>query len=58
MAGEALWMTIAIPAGTYDRLAIELEPISGLTQVDAKGLTVLRGGRLDLRSFRLLPPTK
>jgi len=48
-------VTVAWPAGDYDKLAIELEPIIGLTKLDAKGLTVLRGGRLDLRGYRLLP---
>ena len=54
----ARFVTVAVPAGTYDTLAIELEPIPGLTRIDPKGLTVLRGGRLDLRSFRLLPPSR
>lgn len=50
----ARFVTVAVPAGAYDRLAIEIEPVPGLTKVDPKGLTVLRGGRLDLRGFRLL----
>ena len=50
----ARFVTVALPAGDYDRLAIELEPIAGLTKLDAKGLSVLRGGRLDLRGYRLL----
>ena len=50
----ARFVTVAVPAGTYDRLSIELEPVPGLTKVDVKGLTVLRGGRLDLRGYRLL----
>jgi hypothetical protein len=50
----ARFVTVSLPAGEYDRLAIEIEPIVGLTTLDAKGLTVLRGGRLDLRGYRLL----
>jgi parallel beta-helix repeat protein len=53
----ARFAAIPLPAGTYDSLAIELAPIPGLTQVDpATQLTVLRGGRLDLRGFRLFSP--
>lgn len=53
----ARFAAIPLPAGTYDSLAIELAPIPGLTQVDAATqLTVLRGGRLDLRGFRLFSP--
>ena len=51
----ARFVVVSLPAGTYDRLAIEMEPVPGLTSVDATGLTVLRGGRLDLRGYRLLP---
>ncbi|MEO8620004.1 MAG: right-handed parallel beta-helix repeat-containing protein [bacterium] len=49
----ARFVTVQLPPGDYDRLAIEIEPIAGLTKLDAKGLTVLRGGRLDLRGYRV-----
>lgn len=53
----ARFATIQLPKGTYDSLAIQLAPIPGLTQVDAKTrLTVLRGGRMDLRGYRLFSP--
>ena len=50
----AQFVVVSLPAGNYDRLAFEIAPVLGLTSVDAKGLTVLRGGRLDLRGYRLL----
>ena len=50
----AQFVVVSLPAGNYDRLSFEIAPVLGLTSVDAKGLTVLRGGRLDLRGYRLL----
>lgn len=54
----AKFVTLRLPAGRYDTLSIELEPMPGLTEVDLDtGLNVIRGGRIDLRGYRLVPPT-
>lgn len=50
----ARFVSVTLPPGAYESIVIELTPIPGLAQVDAKTLlTVLRGGRLDLRGYRL-----
>jgi len=50
------FFTVALPAGTYRALALELQPVSGLMRPDGKtGLSVPRSARIDLRGYRLLP---
>jgi hypothetical protein len=52
----ARFVTVELPAGSYRQVSIELSPVPGLTSVDeATGLTVPRGGRLDLRGYRVVP---
>ena len=52
----ARFVTVDLPAGSYRQVSIELSPVPGLTSVDeATGLTVPRGGRLDLRGYRVVP---
>jgi parallel beta-helix repeat protein len=48
--------TLALPPGHYTSLGIELVPTPGLTRIDpTTGLTELRGGRLDLRGYLVVP---
>ena len=52
----ARFVTVPLPPGTYDGLKVQLVPIPGLRRTDpVSGLTVLRGGRLDLRTVRVFP---
>lgn len=53
----ASWfVTVPLPPGSYDGLKLQVVPIPGLRQIDrASGLTVLGGGRLDLRTVRVFP---
>jgi len=52
----ARFVTVELPPGTYEGLRLQLTPIPGRTRIDAAtGLTVLGGGRLDLRTVRLFP---
>jgi parallel beta-helix repeat protein len=47
---------LSLPPGHYTALGLELVPIPGLTRINAQtGLTELRGGRLDLRGYLVMP---
>ncbi len=47
---------VSLPPGHYSALALELVPTPGLTRINAQtGLTELRGGRLDLRGYLVMP---
>jgi parallel beta-helix repeat protein len=52
----ARFIAVELPAGRYDSVSIHIDPVPGLTRLDpATGLTVSRGGRLDLRGYRVVP---
>jgi hypothetical protein len=52
----ARFLPVPLPPGRYRAFTLELAPIPGLTRTDPKtGLTQLRGGRLDLRGYLVLP---
>ncbi len=52
----ARFVVLTLPPGEYHRITIALEPVPGLTRIDeTSGLSVPQDGRIDLRSYRLLP---
>jgi hypothetical protein len=52
--GRFRWVELPLPQGRYTALRIEIEPTEGVSHIQrSTGLSVLRGGRLDLRSVHL-----
>jgi len=52
----AEFITLDLPPGHFTGLSVTLAPVPGLTRTSPKtGLTELRGGRIDLRGYLVMP---